>query len=654
MSEPKYRMTVDLNVLEHLGINLYSNIAAVLTEAVANAWDADAKRVDITIDKATGRICIADDGMGMSVQDMNDKYLHVGYRRRIGERDKTPMGRFVMGRKGLGKLSLFSIAQIIEVQSAKGRARHGLTMNLAEIEKALRANKTMYLPRPMESKYVKVKKGTAITLTDIKKHVFERSIVALRTQLARRFSVIGERFDFKVVLNGSVVGIEDRCELQKAQFVWRIGDGEMPKMPSGCKILEQHSIQIPSNGKFIRLKGWVATAYLPKDLETDAGNMNGIVVMARGRLIQEDILVNVNDGRMYTTYLTGQIEADVLDDTDDIDIATSDRQRMKEDDPRYLKLIDTVKFVLSVIESEWTGLRKKYEVARVKKEIPEVREWLDEMRPGVKENAEKMIAQISSFHVENEGERKILYKHGILAFERMRLRGSESEFVQGISKVERLLELLSDRDALEAELYRDIVRSRLEAIRHISELVDADKKEKVLQEYLFNHLWLLDTTWERATGSERMEQALKKEFREFSEDLTDEESKGRLDIRYKTSAGSHIIVELKRYKRPMTLPELQEQGGKYRSALGKCLAKQGKVNPDIQIVFVLGRPVAEENDPAFGPQIVRDMLKSMGARIVYYDEMIVNAQKAYSEYAEKEKAVNKLDKVLQALDNTCV
>jgi hypothetical protein len=39
---PIFVMTVDLNVLEHLGINLYSNIAAVLTEAVANAWDADA------------------------------------------------------------------------------------------------------------------------------------------------------------------------------------------------------------------------------------------------------------------------------------------------------------------------------------------------------------------------------------------------------------------------------------------------------------------------------------------------------------------------------------------------------------------------------------------------------------------------------------
>ena len=43
-SEHPYEMTVDLNVLKHLGINLYSNIAAVLTEVVANAWDADGKK----------------------------------------------------------------------------------------------------------------------------------------------------------------------------------------------------------------------------------------------------------------------------------------------------------------------------------------------------------------------------------------------------------------------------------------------------------------------------------------------------------------------------------------------------------------------------------------------------------------------------------
>ncbi len=48
-NDPTYRMTLSLNVLNHLGLNLYSNIPAVLSEVVANAWDADAKVVDIIV-----------------------------------------------------------------------------------------------------------------------------------------------------------------------------------------------------------------------------------------------------------------------------------------------------------------------------------------------------------------------------------------------------------------------------------------------------------------------------------------------------------------------------------------------------------------------------------------------------------------------------
>lgn len=84
MKNPVYSMTVDLNVLDHLGINLYSNIAAVLTEAVANAWDADARQVSIDLDKGHGVITIVDDGHGMSIEDVNEKHLHIGYRRRTG------------------------------------------------------------------------------------------------------------------------------------------------------------------------------------------------------------------------------------------------------------------------------------------------------------------------------------------------------------------------------------------------------------------------------------------------------------------------------------------------------------------------------------------------------------------------------------------
>ena len=39
--KPQYEMTLSLNVLRHLGFGLYSNIAAVLSEVVANSWDAE-------------------------------------------------------------------------------------------------------------------------------------------------------------------------------------------------------------------------------------------------------------------------------------------------------------------------------------------------------------------------------------------------------------------------------------------------------------------------------------------------------------------------------------------------------------------------------------------------------------------------------------
>ena len=38
-----FGFNIDLNVLNHLGLSLYSSTPAVLTEIVSNAWDADAK-----------------------------------------------------------------------------------------------------------------------------------------------------------------------------------------------------------------------------------------------------------------------------------------------------------------------------------------------------------------------------------------------------------------------------------------------------------------------------------------------------------------------------------------------------------------------------------------------------------------------------------
>ena len=82
VDDKTYKMTLSLNILKHLGFGLYSNVPAVLSEAVANAWDADATEVTIDIDSDSSIITISDDGHGMNIQEANSRYLNVGYERR--------------------------------------------------------------------------------------------------------------------------------------------------------------------------------------------------------------------------------------------------------------------------------------------------------------------------------------------------------------------------------------------------------------------------------------------------------------------------------------------------------------------------------------------------------------------------------------------
>lgn len=509
----KYRMTVDLNVLDHLGINLYSNIAAVLTEAVANAWDADAETVDIKIDSDGNRIEILDDGIGMSVDDMNGKYLRVGYRRRDEDLEHgktTAKGRPVMGRKGLGKLSLFSIANVIEVESARDGSAHGLRMTVDGIHESVQKREPFYSPESLPADQIAVTKGTRIVLRDIKRQRLGRGALALRKRLARRFSVIGEAHGFKIDLDGQPITPSDRGDLPMVQFLWQFGDDALDLSPAG-QLLEKESLpnRFDAWDMGWRVSGWIGTARFPKQLDSeDAGNLNGIVVFARGRLFHENILDKLNDGRLYTKYLTGQIEADFLDADDAPDIATSDRQRVQEDDPRYGQLIAFLKSRLTQVEKRWTEWRKKHEVEKAKETSPALAEWLDTLPEGYKKSAETLIAKLSALPVDEEEDRKLMYRHGILAFERMKLRGSTEEFVTSIESADRLLAVLADRDSLEASLYRDIVKSRLDAIRDFQTIIDEDAKERVLQKYLFDHLWLLDPAWERATGSPIMESRL--------------------------------------------------------------------------------------------------------------------------------------------------
>ncbi|MCW5262142.1 ATP-binding protein [Verminephrobacter eiseniae] len=648
---PTFEMTVDLNVLEHLGINLYSNIAAVLTEAVANAWDADASSVQIRVDPNNEWIEIEDDGIGMSVDDLNGKYLRVGYRRRDEDAEhgcRTAKGRPVMGRKGLGKLSLFSIANVIEVQSAKNGSKHGFRMSVPGIQQAVQ-EKRAYHPEPLATDAFTVTQGTKIVLREIKRQRLGKGVTALRKRLARRFSIIGQANGFEIKIDGQPISATDRGDLPKVQFLWTF-EGYEPEANTIAHVVEREALpaRFEAWDSAWRVSGWLGTARKPKDLDDDeAGNLNGIVVFARGRLFHENVLDRLNDGRLYTKYLTGQIEADFLDDDDQPDIATSDRQRVQEDDERYTQLIAFLRSRLNQLEKRWNEWRRKHEVEKAKETSPALAEWLETLPEGYRKSAETLIAKLSALPVDDEDDRKLMYRHGILAFERMKLRGSTEEFVTSVESADRLLAVLADRDALEASLYRDIVKSRLDAIRDFQTIIDEDAKERVLQKYLFDHLWLLDPAWERATGSQIMESRLTTEG-VLVADLTEKERLGRVDIAYRTQAGKHVIVELKKVGRKMGLLELVEQGQTYVDKLRKILREQNVTTPDIEVIFVIGKAVDEE---ATNPDRLKSSMESIapGSRIVHYDTLIRGAQEAYSVYIDQTKALDKLENIVNRI-----
>lgn len=191
MNEPKFQMSINLQVLNHLGLNLYSNTSAVLSEVVANAWDADAKKVSITINGDS--ITIADNGIGMNLSDINNKYLTVGYQKRSESGLSPTLMRPVMGRKGIGKLSLFSIANIVKVYSRKNNEINGFEIDTNSLKEAIETNDTYY-PKELSATNVTFEEnGTIIVLNDLKKKRTASLATYLKQRLARRFAIIGEK-----------------------------------------------------------------------------------------------------------------------------------------------------------------------------------------------------------------------------------------------------------------------------------------------------------------------------------------------------------------------------------------------------------------------------------------------------------------------------
>lgn len=108
----------DRTIAELLGVQNFSTDESAILELVKNAYDASAESVLLCFDKDT--LTIEDNGVGMNIDDIKQKWMHVG---KSTKEYKTVLQnnevRVLAGSKGIGRFALARLGEVATIYSKK-------------------------------------------------------------------------------------------------------------------------------------------------------------------------------------------------------------------------------------------------------------------------------------------------------------------------------------------------------------------------------------------------------------------------------------------------------------------------------------------------------------------------------------------------------
>ena len=330
------------------------------------------------------------------------------------------------------------------------------------------------------------------------------------------------------------------------------------------------------------------------------------------------------------------------------DIATSSRQEIIENDPRYGAPKKWIFLELKRIEKIWAEERGRAGAEKARQIAP-IRKWYDKLSPDRKKYAKMIFAKIEMIGIDDAAAKNELYKNGIIAFESLWARENLNMLDEiSIENFEGFLKLFRTQEDIEAAQYYQVVVGRIAIIEKLVTKVKEDAKEKILQEHIYRDLWLLNPHWEHATENPHLEERITTEFGKINAKLTREEKNGRVDIRYKESAGKHIIVELKRASLVIDSIKLLQQVKKYRTTLIKVLTEMQEP-PVVEVVCIVGKPCSDWITETEKKKS-EDTLRMQDVRVVTYDRLIKDAYDAYRKFLDKKGPVREIMGILQEID----
>ena len=547
-----YQMEFDVCAVKHLGSQMYSTLPPVIGELVANGWDANATKVEITIPEKPiderSEIIISDDGIGMSDEDVRNKYLIVGRDRREKEQSDltpSPQNRKIMGRKGIGKFSAFGIAKEIDIESVKDSEGSHFRMNYDELLEKADERTIEFPPLPPTGT---VSKGTKIILRHITKFKSRRiSIKRIRRGLARRFSVIGAQQGFKVVINGEPITPEDRDlkslldkDMDGKPYLWEYDDVEIQ----------------PQTGWTV--SGWIGA--LNRTTPDIDGIDRGIVLMARGKLVQEPYVFEAVVGQQFAlSYLIGELHVEFVDEGEDT-IGTTRNSLVWDTEPNTA-LKEWGQKEVKKIARKWAKKRRDDNEQQLEENALYVkfREQAEETGNNrALKLADRLVRQVidknPTADVE-EIEPVIQTSLDFLEFDafwEIAEDLTETEF----EDTEKLLNLFREWEIVEAKEMARVTQGRITTIEKLQKLIEDNALEvPTLHNFLKEFPWVIDPRWSLVDDEVRYSDLLRDRF---PEDDDVPESDRRIDFLCVREGTNLVVVEIKRPSSKASLKDLDQ------------------------------------------------------------------------------------------------
>lgn len=417
----EYRIDISPEILELLGPSLYTNIYYVLAELIANAYDADAQNVYII--EEDDSITVEDDGIGMDYEVGVRKYLNVAHPTRTSASDEyTAGGRKKMGRKGVGKLAALSVSRDVKVLTIGQEDRSGFVLS--------RTVPHDHLLPPIPEEEVVFREhhetGTSVIM-EHPEYSLHKTFAAQRRNIVRMFPIVNKDFRIHLISGGKqeIIDSFDEGIVPQLTTLMTIGD-EYRSLADDfnsiyddirekvlvhvepealSEVIEMKNKEGIPTECVIEIKGWIGTYKSTTGRRKDVDDFpdNFLSIFANGKLGSFNIIPEISSNWMSESYVVGQLHIDCFERTDLPDMAMSNRQGYKTEDPRYqtaIRIIRTEIFrrILNMREVYTDRNKEERDKAknaeRLRKEA-ELKKKADEFAKSVSDNIAKNVSGVT-------------------------------------------------------------------------------------------------------------------------------------------------------------------------------------------------------------------------------------------------------------------